>query len=498
MNAKIESLKLVVIEDQEAHFELMKRAIIKEFPQATITHFDHAGSCLEQLPELKPDLILADYLMPGMNGIEFLEALQWQGLGVPVIMLTGQGNESIAVQAMKLGAWDYLIKSADIFKLLPGTIEKVIRERRLRDALRESSRLNDLLLNSLPHPAMLVNRNHVVLAANRIALEIGARINELCWQSYGSGEYISEGDKRFLRAHPDVTPPSGIQCTHCRSNEAFASGQPTSANDICAFGRNWDCWWIPIDADTQLVYAIDITAHKQAEQQIHKLTQQILKVQEMERQRLAYDLHDSIGQELSSIKIGMETILDQQPEACSAIKGKVTGLVDLLQGTIEAVRNLAYELRPPVLDQLGLVQTLQEYCEEFAARQGVQVDFYAAGMDDLDLDSDTRIALYRLVQESLNNVNKHAAASNVSVRLVASFPSIILRVEDNGVGFDVTSRMNDARNERCMGLHGMEERVNLLGGTIKIESRPMNGTRIRIEVPFGDSHYGAEKDHLDH
>jgi DNA-binding NtrC family response regulator len=178
-------IEIFIIEDQEAHFELMKRAIGREFPGAALRHFTDAGACLERLEDLDPDVIIADYLMPGMNGIEFLEVLQRKGRNIPVIMITGQGSEGIAVRAMKLGAWDYLVKSADIFKLLPSSVEKVIRERKLREALQESARLNELLLSSLPYPAMLIRRDRTVLAANRMAQEMGARIEDLCWRSFG-------------------------------------------------------------------------------------------------------------------------------------------------------------------------------------------------------------------------------------------------------------------------------------------------------------------------
>jgi signal transduction histidine kinase len=495
MMADMESLQFVLIEDQEAHFELMKRAITIKFPLATIHHFTDAGACLERLGDLNPDIIVADYLMQGMTGIEFLEVLQREARNIPVIMITGQGSESIAVQAMKLGAWDYLVKSSDFFKLLPGAVEKVIRQRKLRDALRESARLNDLLLDSLPHPAMLIRRDRTVLTANRIAQEMGARINDLCWRSFGCGEYIPEEHKRYLREHPGSVPTGGTKCTFCRLDEAATAGQPSSAKGISSFGRLWDKCWTPIDDEISLVYTIDVTEYKQSEQQIHTLTQQLIRAQEMERQRLAYDLHNSIGQELSTVKIGLDTLLDHQLDAPVQMVTRVSWLSKMLQGTIEALRNLAYELRPPILDELGLVRTLHEYCEDYATRHGIQVDFFPAGMDDLELDFDTRIALYRLVQESLNNVKKHAAASRVVIRLVASFPNIILRIEDNGVGFDVPDRMNAARGERRMGLQGMEQRVALLAGTMKIESRPKHGSRIRIEVPIGGKLNGTKEDY---
>lgn len=140
MAEALESLKIIIIEDEEPHFQLMRRALHKEMPHVSIHHFDEASSCLENLEAVRPDLIIVDYLMPGMNGIEFIAALHSASAEIPVIMITGQGDENIAVCAMKMGASDYLVKSTDFFTLLPSIVERVVRERRLKESLCETER----------------------------------------------------------------------------------------------------------------------------------------------------------------------------------------------------------------------------------------------------------------------------------------------------------------------------------------------------------------------
>ncbi|MBW2598302.1 MAG: response regulator [Deltaproteobacteria bacterium] len=120
----MEQLTLVIIEDEEAHFQLMRRAIEKAYPLASLYYFQEAAACIHKLDEINPDILIADYLMPGMNGIEFLEYLNRENRDIPVIMITGQGDENIAIQAMKLGAWDYLVKSGDFFALLTEKIQR--------------------------------------------------------------------------------------------------------------------------------------------------------------------------------------------------------------------------------------------------------------------------------------------------------------------------------------------------------------------------------------
>ena len=157
-----------------------------------------------------------------------------------------------------------------------------------------------------------------------------------------------------------------------------------------------------------------------------------------------------------------------------------------LQESIKAVRDLSYDLRPPVLDEMGLVQTLFQYCHDFSENDGINVDFHSAGMKDLKLDFDTEINLYRLIQESLTNIKKHANADHVTIRLVASFPNIILRIEDNGRGFDVQKRLATITKEKRMGIRSMEQRAKLLQSEMELQSRPMQGTKISIKLPYNE------------
>ncbi|BCS98568.1 hypothetical protein DSLASN_42000 [Desulfoluna limicola] len=234
----------------------------------------------------------------------------------------------------------------------------------------------------------------------------------------------------------------------------------------------------------------DITDFSRAENQIKHLTRKIIQVQEEERRRIARDLHDSVAQDLSSLKITCSSLLDG-PIPASVLRAKVREVSSVLQECIEAVKTIAYELRPPILDELGLPTALFRYCEDFQRKTGIEVDFFSAGLNGIPIDSDTEINLYRLVQEALSNVLKHANAGQVVLRLVASFPDIIMRVEDNGVGFEMKKGEN--QDTKCMGLHSMEERVLLMGGRLRIITSPGEGTALVIRVPFNMSEQELEE-----
>jgi len=242
---------------------------------------------------------------------------------------------------------------------------------------------------------------------------------------------------------------------------------------------------------------VDITKRKFAEERIKSLTQQLIKAQEDERRRIAGDMHDNVAQDLSSARIACEMLFNNLPAVPSEIRRRVSRMSKLLQGSIMAVRDLAYDLlRPLVLDQHGLARAVFQYCQDFSSRNGLNIDFYSAGMDNLRLDFNTEINLYRMIQEGLNNIKKHANARHIAVRLLGSFPKVILRIEDDGKGFDVKDRLQTALNEKRMGLRSMEERVRILNGEMKIRSRPELGTRIFIEVPYKEENNGSKEEHI--
>jgi len=235
----------------------------------------------------------------------------------------------------------------------------------------------------------------------------------------------------------------------------------------------------------------NINERKRAEEQIHVLTQELIKAQESERQMISSYLHDNMAQNLSALIIDCETLFDNQPSMRPEVRQKVSEMSKMLRECIKEVRNLSYDLRPPALDELGLVQALFQYCDDFYEDYGINVDFHSAGMKDLKLDFDTEINLYRLIQEGLVNIKKHADASNVTVKLVAAFPNIILRIEDNGRGFDVQKRLATITKEKRMGIRSMEQRVKLLQGEMEILSKPMQGTKISIKLPYKDKKSGS-------
>ena len=200
-----------------------------------------------------------------------------------------------------------------------------------------------------------------------------------------------------------------------------------------------------------------------------------VETQELERRRLARELHDETGQALASILLGLKA-LDEKTDDAGA-RTSIEELRELVVATLQDVRRLAVELRPSALDDFGLVAALERLADSFAEQSGISVDFQAALADER-LPDEAETALYRIVQESLTNVVKHARARRVSILLTRTNGVVKAVVEDDGRGFD-PERTNDDGH----GLVGMRERLALLGGRLEIESARDAGTTVAAEVP---------------
>lgn len=239
-----------------------------------------------------------------------------------------------------------------------------------------------------------------------------------------------------------------------------------------------------------LISIINITALKQAEavvrkqrQELRHLSTQLINTQEAERKRLAHDLHDEMGQALTAIGLNLEAIQHELPPSFPSTACKrLADAISLTDQTLAQVRELSLNLRPSLLDDLGLEAALSWYVKQYAARSNVEVE-----LDTWDfkgrLKAEVEIALYRVVQETLTNVARHAQAQRVSLRLVRQEASVTVLIEDDGCGFDVQEVTNRRAAEPGLGLIGIRERVAVLGGRLDIQSKLGQGTKLFVEIP---------------
>ncbi len=200
-------------------------------------------------------------------------------------------------------------------------------------------------------------------------------------------------------------------------------------------------------------------------------------MQEKERRYVAQELHDDAGQALTALILRIGA-LKQDVANPEAVKAHATYLGEEAASVLENLRRLAMDLRPATLDHLGLVAALRQYSEIIASQCNLDIQFEAIGFEKR-LSDHAEVALYRIVQEAVTNVVRHAKASRVDILLERQESRIVVMVEDNGIGFGYESEMKVGH----LGLIGMQERAEMLGGKLTIESRPGKGTTIQIETP---------------
>jgi PAS domain S-box-containing protein len=219
------------------------------------------------------------------------------------------------------------------------------------------------------------------------------------------------------------------------------------------------------------------------EENLRQLSNRVLTAQEEERKHISRELHDEIGQVLTAANVSI-AMLRHHAENDDAFRRKVDTAQRLLEESMDMVHRFARELRPSMLDHLGPIAALQNYVKSFAERTGIKTELRSsAKLDRLDPQQGT--VLYRVAQESLTNVYKHAQATRVSIRLKQSPRAVCMEIADNGRGVALQPAVaREASGRRRLGLLGMQERVRLVNGQLAIDSAPRRGTTVRVEIPF--------------
>jgi len=231
----------------------------------------------------------------------------------------------------------------------------------------------------------------------------------------------------------------------------------------------------------------DLQAEIARRQRVEEAHQQVLRrlksAEETERGRISRELHDRLGQDLTALKLGLQLVKKQGPFSPSVQAG-ISQLEQLADTLMRDIHRLAWELRPAALDDFGLDVALRRYAGEWAGLNGVAVDFHSQGVETNRLPAELETILYRITQEALTNVLRHAKAQRVSVLLERLPGHVLLIVEDDGQGFDAQAVLKAADAHGKLGLLGMQERVTLAGGTIEFESTPGAGATVYARVPL--------------
>jgi signal transduction histidine kinase len=220
---------------------------------------------------------------------------------------------------------------------------------------------------------------------------------------------------------------------------------------------------------------------ERARSELQQLSARLLQIQEAERKRLSRELHDEIGQTLTALRIEISHAQTLLKDAPAGARERLERARELAERSVRTVRDISLLLRPSLLDDLGLSPALQSLAEDFTERTGAACDFTEAGLRDT-LPDEVKTCVYRVVQEALNNIQKHAAAQKVRIDVRQTDESLSVRVWDDGRGFDASSPRQEAGGR--LGILGMRERASSLGGTLAFEPAPGGGTLLSLHLPL--------------
>lgn len=221
---------------------------------------------------------------------------------------------------------------------------------------------------------------------------------------------------------------------------------------------------------------------RRLQEQLRHLSRRILSVQEEERKRISRELHDVIAQMLTGINVRLTTLRIDAAANTKGLSKKISRTQRLVEKSVDIVHRFARELRPAMLDHLGLIPALHSFMKSFTKETGIRVSLTAFAAVS-KLDSAKRTVLYRVAQEALTNVDRHAQASRVEVSIRRLPKAVCMQIEDNGKSFDAERIFHTGRTKR-MGLLGMRERVEMVGGRFSVKSAPGTGTTIQVQIPF--------------
>jgi PAS domain S-box-containing protein len=228
----------------------------------------------------------------------------------------------------------------------------------------------------------------------------------------------------------------------------------------------------------------DITERVRAQEELSSFAAEAHAIREGEKSRVARELHDELAQSLTALKMDTIWLRDNAKGQSEAAVAKLSAMIGMLDTTVAATRRIAADLRPLLLDDLGLAPAIEWLANSFTQRTGVACE---VDVEELELPEPYATAVFRIVQESLANVAKHAQATEVNVLVARTPRAVVLEVSDNGRGFDTSA----PRKRHSLGLMGLRERAQLLKGTASIESDPGKGTRVQVRIPVGDSGVGS-------
>jgi len=483
-------MRILMVEDNLGDVRLLREHLAGNRSVGEVFHVVHVerlAVALQSLEEGGFEAVLLDLSLPDSQGIGTLTKMHATRPGMPIVVLTSLDDEVLGLQLLQHGAQDYLVKGEVTASLLRRSLRYAVERKRAEVELRTSEVFLQSIVENIPHMIFVKDASELrFVRFNKAGEELlgHARQNLIGKSDYElfpkeEADFFTGADRDVLRnrkvldipEEPILTKGKGLRYLHTKK--------------------------IPIlDERSQPLYLLgiseDITERKRAENQLQRsfellrtLSQRLDVVREEERTRIARELHDELGVRMTCMKMDLSRLLAMMRESFfprEKIEEKIRAMNAEVDTTIAEVQRLAAELRPGVLDDLGLVAAIEWQCQDFERRSGIRC-LCEASFDEIKISPSRATAAFRICQEALVNVARHAKATFVRVLVKENGDGVLIEIQDNGQGIPA-EKVNDAAS---LGLLGMKERSMAIGGRLEIAGWPGKGTTVTLRLRCQDA-----------
>lgn len=479
--------KLLLIEDNPADDELIRTLLGEDYDEQRILSARTLEAGIEALRRSDVELVILDLNLPDASGLKCVESVRAWVREVPIVILTGSDDGSLALECLAAGADDYLSKQRLESEALRRAAEYAKARAQMTQARRHLLQLRErltALVQGSSDAILTLDQDTKVTSVNPAAARlfgtssegaIGRPLEELMGQIEPAGALHPvlldslSGEETSLQSITRLDSKGEPQFLELRWSSLETERRPElglSLRDVSDARRR------------EMQRQRHADALELREKELEALNERLRAVREEERARLSREVHDELGQLLTGCKLDLRWVqrhLADRP--AEELNGRLDGLSSLLEQAMARVQQIALELRPSALDSLGIAAAIRDEARRFRDRSGIAVELY---VDDVSPPEDAATTLFRVFQELLTNVARHAAASSVRIELTLEDGVIILVVADDGRGISATAMHGPS----SLGLVGIRERVGTLGGRFTIRPAKSNrGTIATARLP---------------
>lgn len=473
-------LRILLLEDLRSDAEVIALQLRKLQYERDIQVVTNRNDFVASLEAFNPHIVLSDYSLPQYTGMDALMHVRERYPYLPFIICTGSMNEETAVACIKAGADDYVLKDS-LGRLCSAVQSALVAKQNLHEKDRAVAELQESEANIRAIATHAPDTIYKVDPSGTIVFSSRPFDPKENWGEPGGliTDMVREAERDRLRE----ALVRSLSNTETASLELRAN---TSDDN-----ERWLMFRIgPVTGGSPraLVCIVnDVSSRVFAERETRELNAQLItltkyleQVREDEKERIAIEIHDQLGQELTGTKLALYWMRQQLQSPDLEVKRdelleKVSHLINLTTTTIETVRRIAHELRPVVLDNMGLQAALEWHVENHNKSAGAPCSLHV-DIGDLHFDKDFSTSIYRIVQEALTNVNKHAEATKAWVDFIVEDDELLLQIRDNGKGLDTSSAMKSS----SLGLFGIRERIRPWDGHFELQSTPEKGSTLRV------------------